>query len=575
MPRGTGVSVGIGMAQALIWQAPVAFDYIPRKSAQPSRELERFETSRLKLLRQTELLRQKTERQFGSGEAVIFDAYHMMLEDDDALLDPLRSLIQSDNCSAEYAVTVQFDELARQFLMLEDDYMRQRVDDVFSLRDQLMRELMGMSSVDVSHLDRPTVIVAHSLSPADIANLDISRLEGIVCETGGYSSHMSIIARTMGVPAVVGALDVMGQIRSGDLVALDGETGEIWIDPEGDTITMLRQRSDALLAQREETQRYRGMPTISLDGRRVELSANVAQLEDVDAALGADAEALGLFRTELLQLNSPEPPDEERQFQVYRAMLEKMGGKAATVRTFDDGGSHAGTPAQNPLRRTREPNPVLGYRGIRMCLGRPSFFRTQLRALLRASAYGSLKVMFPMISSLDELRDALKALEHVKAELRREAIPFDEKMPVGVDIEVPSAALLSETLSQEVDFLSIGINDLIQFTMAIDRGNPDLAYLYHQFHPQVLRLVRWTVDAAHNSGIPCVICGEAPGQEDILPLLFGIGVDGFSVSPNLLLRCRQILSQCSYAECRDLANEVLQLQTAGEVMKRLGHRPRL
>jgi len=304
----------------------------------------------------------------------------------------------------------------------------------------------------------------------------------------------------------------------------------------------------------------------------VELSANVGRLDEVAAALAADAEAIGLYRTELLYLTAPDLPTEDEQFEVYRAMLERMGGKAATVRTFDDGGNRPVLPFKNKT----EPNPVLGYRGIRMSLGRPSFFRTQLRALLRASAYGSLRVMFPMISHLDELEEVLSALKHIKKELRRERTPFDEKMPIGVNIEVPAAALMSAALAPKVDFPSIGINDLIQFTLAIDRSNPDLAHLYHQYHPAVLHLVRTTVQAAHQNGIPCTLCGEAPGQEAVLPLMLGLGVDGFSTSPNLVLSARRVLNNCSYRECQNLADEVLALNSSAEVEHRLSravHRP--
>ncbi|MDL2252622.1 phosphoenolpyruvate--protein phosphotransferase [Ruminococcaceae bacterium OttesenSCG-928-I18] len=563
--KGTGVSAGIGIAQALMWQPALTQDYVPRKSGRPEIEIDRFDTALANILNKNNDLRAKTALRLGDGEAAIFDAYAMMLQDEEAVIRPTKENIRLRSLSAEYAVTLQFGELARSFLEMDNEYMRQRAEDVFNLRDQLLREMMGMPVAEASHLDRPTIVVAHALTPGDLANLDISRLEGIVCETGGYSSHMSILSRTLGVPAVVGATGILECVEEGDVLALDGESGEIWVNPDKSEIEMLRSRADTLFEKREQAQLFRGRPTITTDGRRVELSANVGQLEEVDTAISADAESIGIYRTEILHISYTPLPSEEDQLREYRVLLEKMNGKAAVVRTFDDGGNR---PAL-VLKAREEENPMMGYRGIRMCLGRPSFFRTQLRALLRASAYGSLKIIFPMISSLEELRDAKAALEAIKNELRREDVPFDEQIPVGILISVPSSALLSEVLASEVDFFSIGINDLIQFTLAVDRGSPDLNYLYHMYHPAVLRLVKWTVDAAHHHGIPCNICGEAQGYEKVLPLLLGLGLDGFSVNPGLVLSSRRILNSCSFSECKRFADETLQLHTAAEVERKL------
>lgn len=565
MTKGTGVSEGIGIAKVMIWQAAISHDYVPRKSGNPDTEIARFEIALTSILENNKLLRQKTARQHGDSEATIFDAYSLILTDEEAVLQPTRDHIRLRGLSAEYAVTFQFGELARKFLEMNNEYLRQRAEDVFHLRDQLLRELMGMPATEVTHFDRPTIVVANAISPTDIAKLDLSRLEGIVSETGGYSSHMAIIARTLGVPAVVAVGDILERIHDGDVMALDGRTGEVWLNPDEDEIAMLQERAEQHAVRNREAQSFRGQPTISMDGCRVELSANVSQLEELDAAIAADAEAIGVFRTELLHVAHPPLPTEEEQFKVYRTLIEKMGGKAATVRTFDDGGNRP-TIA---IKGRQEDNPVLGYRGIRMSLGRPSFFRTQLRALLRASAYGSLRILFPMVSSLDELTEALSAIDTVKNELRREDIPFDEQIPVGILISIPSAALLGEVLAGKVDFFCIHINDLIQFTLAIDRSNPDLAFLYHPYHPSVLRLIKWTVDAAHHHGIPCVLSGEVTDHELVLPLLFGLGLDGFSINPGLILSCRRILNNSNYVDCKRLAEETLQLNSGSEVARRL------
>ncbi len=566
MIKGIGVSEGIGIAKAMVWQAAISHEYLPRKSANPAGEIARFEAALAGIIEQYNGLRQKTARRYNSPETAIFDAYSLILADEDAVLQPTRDHIRLRGLSAEFAVSFHFGELARQFLEIDDEYLRQRAEDVFNLRDQLLRQLMGVPVSDATHFDRPTIVVAGALSPVDFARLDLSRLEGIVCETGGYSSHMSIIARTLGVPAVVAVGGLLEKIRDGAVVALDGRTGEVWLDPDEEDISQLYTRAEFYAERNREAQSYRGLPTISTDGRRVELSANVGQLEEVDAAISADTEALGVYRTELLHLGAAALPTEDEQYRVYRTLIERMAGKGVTVRTFDGGGQLSSFPA---LRTREESNPVLGYRGIRMSLGRPSFFRTQLRALLRASAHGNIKVLFPMVSGPEELAEAHHALETIKNELRREGIPFDEQIPVGVFIGVPSAALLADTLAGQVDFFCIAINDLTQFTLAADRGNPDLAHLYHTYHPAVLRLVAQTVEAAHEHHIPCTLAGELQDLELVLPLLFGLGLDSFAINPGQILACRRILNGCHYGQCQSFASEVLALPSSQEVAKRL------
>ncbi len=561
---GNGVSSGVGIAQVLIWQPTVAQDYVPRKSSKPKGELERFDRALNKLIGRHKGFRAKTARHMGDDEAAIFEAYSMMLADEEAVLRPIKESIHLRGLSAEYAVNLQFGKLARCFLEMENEYMRQRAEDVFNLRDALLREMMGIPITKASRLDHPTVVVANSISPLDLITLDMSRLQGVVCETGGYSSHTAILARSQGIPAVLEAKGVLEHVKEGDILGLDGASGEIWINPTEDEIKMLHLRADKLSEKREAVKSLRGRPTITRDGRRIELTVNIGQIDELENTQFADAESLGLFRTELLYMAHPPLPQEEEQVLAYRSVLEKMGGKAVVVRTYDDG---AGARPLVALRPHEEDNPALGYRGIRMSLGRPSFFRTQLRALLRASAYGNLKLLFPMISSIEEIREVKSALETVKKELIREEVPFDESIQVGLMMTIPSAIILSEAFASEVDFFTIGIHDLIQFTLAVDRNNQDLNHQHHIFHPAVLRQVKWTVDAAHHHGIPCNFCGEPKGFEKALPLLLGLGLDGFSVSPGQVLQSRKILNQCSFQDCKRRAFEALQLQSAYEVEK--------
>lgn len=562
MLKGTGVSEGIGYASALIWGCPISDDYIPRKSSNPTEELARLNKALDSLLGKIQDLREDTFRKFGRAEALIFDAYAMILQDNDSLILPMRKKILERSITAEHAVSLQFKELADFFKQIDNEYMQQRAEDAYALGDQLLREMMGIPFTEATHMDRPSIVVAHSLSPTDIARLDLSRLEGIICTSGSANSHMSIIARSLGIPAVVGAAEALNEIRKGQIIAMDGETGEIWLSPKDNEVDFLRKRSEYVAAKRQEAQLMRGKPTITLDGHRIELAANVSQIKEVEYALAADAEAIGLFKTEAIQVLSM-APDEDVQFEIYRDLLRNMNGKAVTIRTFDSGGR---TSPEQEFERN-ENNPALGYRGIRMSLGRPSVFRLHLRALLKASAYGSLRILLPMISNLDELNNALIALEKIKAELRREQVPFNEKVPVGIMISIPAAALLSEAFAPKVDFFSIAINDLVQFTLAIDKTSSSMSYLYNQLHPAVLRLIKHTVDAAHTKGIHCNICGDSLGHEQTLPVLLGLGVDGFSLNPSEILSTRKALNTLNYSHCRQFADKIINMNSASEVSR--------
>lgn len=561
MLKGTGVSAGVALAKAKLWQPSPGCDYVPRKSASPSNEIDRFEAARRTIHNSYAQLRDKTASTIGQDEAVIFEAHCMILDDEEGLLEPLRKKIRFEGYTAEYAVTTQFDELAHQFSQLTDDYFRQRVDDVLGLRDQLMRELLGQYTVNTEKLDGPTIIVGQLLSPADIANIDIARLEGIVCEEGGYTSHMSIIARTLGIPAVVRAPGALARIKNGGLLGLDGKSGEIWIEPDDSRLAVILNRKTALSEQREYAQRFRGQATKTKDGHRIELAAAIGQLEEVDYAIKADAEALGMFRTERLFLEYAGVPGEEEQYIVYRKLLDKMDGKPVSIRLFDDGGN----PRYTAMKPSVEQNPVLGYRGIRICLARPSFFRTQLRAVLRASAHGPLKILLPMVSNNEELEAALQAIKLVKEELSREQLPYDNKLQVGLLMSVPACIIMRDYFAQKVNFFLIDVNDLMQFTLAIDRSNPELYTLVNQYHPAVLRVINDITQSAHSHGIPCALCGEVPNPNQILPLFVGMGLDGFILSSGSILECRQILSQCNYEACCQFAAEALQLDTIAKV----------
>ncbi|MDL2324959.1 phosphoenolpyruvate--protein phosphotransferase [Ruminococcaceae bacterium OttesenSCG-928-A16] len=552
MLQGIGVSVGIGIAQAMLWYPPINYASLPHTAAVPQREIVRFEGALENVIRKNEALSADTARRIGAAEAAIFDVHAMLLADDE-ITAPIRRLIMLQGFSAEYAVLTCFNSAAKKMDAIEDEYLRQRADDFYNLRDELLRELLGLSYNNASHLQQPTIIMAHSLAPGDLASIDRSRLAGIACEIGGYTGHTAIIARNLGVPAIVGVPFAKMQAAAGKLAGLDGETGQMWLNPSERELAMLRTRGDALSERRRTAQQFWGIPSITLDGHRIELSANVGQLPELEDALAADTESVGLFRTELIPGSEPGHATEEAQFATYKKAVEMLAGKGLTIRTLDIDDNHTG-------------NPALGYRGIRMSLGRPSVFRTQLRAILRASAYGNVKILLPMVCTLRELDEAKTAIQNVKEELRRENIPFDEKIPVGLLVEVPATALLAATFAKQVDFFSIGMNDLVQFTLAADRGNPQLATLFAPAHPAVLRLVQFTINAAHTSGIPCNICGDFSQQDIMLPLFLGLGANGFSLNTRAILPARQIVNHSNFASASAAAQKALELDTAEDVI---------
>lgn len=560
MLKGIGVSAGIGIAQAVLWSPPLDYSSIPRSAHSSQLEAERFEKALTSTIIINNQLLDETARRIGDSEAAIFGVYYAMLTDDE-ILSPIRNLIEKQQFSAEYAVLTCFNNAAKKMHSLQNEYLRQRADDFHDLRDQLLRELMGVEHSGGAPLQQPTIVVAHNLAPGDITRMDRSRLAGLVCETGGYTSHTYIIARNLGIPAVIGVpfAEMVG--TAGRLLALDGESGEIWVDPNPAEIGMLRARSHSITEQRKATQQYFGVPAVTLDGRRVELSSNVGQLPELEASLEADAEFVGLFRTELIQPEQPGMANEEEQFALFKKAIEMLNGKALTIRTLDIGDHRIA-----PLGPLHTGNPALGFRGIRMSLGRPSMLRAQLRAILRASAYGSVKIIFPMVSTLRELDEAVFAVGNVKDELRRENLPFDEAIQLGILVEIPSTALMAPAFARKVDFFSIGLNDLVQFTLAADRGTPQIASLFNPCHPAVLQLVDKTIQGAHSKGIPCSICVDFPNQNQALPLFLGLGADGFSLSPRSVLPARQAINYTSFSYAKKLAQKAMEQDSAEAVL---------
>ncbi|MFV0351028.1 MAG: phosphoenolpyruvate--protein phosphotransferase [Oscillospiraceae bacterium] len=558
--QGLGASSGIAVAQAVMWHPLIEYNALPRLTKTPEIELSRFLASLKNVIQKNQQYYAEAKEQGLGEEAGIFEAHCIILQDKHSVEKPVQDMIEIQHYTAEYAVSVYFEALAQRMLALKNEYMRQRADDFYSLREQLIRDLMGLDFSDISHLGYPSIVVANNLSPANIARLDKSRLEGFVCQDGGFTSHAAIIARTLGLPAVLAADDIVASVKNGDLLAIDGSTGEVWIQPEPEILAELRERSkDQYASLKGITKNF--LPTVTPDGRRIEVGANMGQVADIQASIDAGAECVGLFRTEILHISTASLPSEEEQYNAYSLLLEKFSNRSVTVRTLDIG-FHL--PHQTFLKE-ESPNPALGYRGIRMSLGRPSLFRPQLRALLRASARGGLKIVYPMISSVQELEDSKRALQEIKNELEREDILFNAQIPTGIMIEVPSAALCADILAENCDFFAIGLNDLIQFTLAVDRNNHQVSPFYSVLNPGVLRLVQMTLEAAKRKGIPYSICGDVPDMRFALPVFMGFGAESFSFNTSFLPLAKIILNNCTFEDCQILARQILLLTKPSEI----------
>jgi phosphotransferase system enzyme I (PtsI) len=447
------------------------------------------------------------------------------------------------------------------FEKIEDEYLRERSEDIKDVMTRVIKILLGVKIEDFSNMEKDTIIIAKDLTPSDTAQLEKGKIAAMITEMGGKTSHAAIIARIMGIPTVVGLENITQKIKDNDLIICDGKTGKVIINPNDKQLFFYTQKKERLEEINSELKKQIGLPTVSKDGFKVSLSANIGTPHDVDMVLENDAEGIGLFRSEFIFMNRESQPSEDEQFEEYKEVLQKMGDKPVIIRTLDIGGDKNVPYFDIPA----EMNPFLGYRAIRLCLGNLDVFRTQLRAILRASVYGNMKIMFPMISTMKELRDAKKIFEKSKQELINEGIPFKNDIEVGIMIEIPSAAIISDLLAKEVDFFSIGTNDLIQYTLAVDRMNSRLSHLYSQYHPAMLRLIKGIIDNAHKAGIWVGMCGEAAGDPKLIPIFLGMGLDEFSMNSPTILSSRYIIRNLNKGEMEKIAEGTLNMETAVEV----------
>ena len=561
MLKGNGVSAGIGFGKVVILKK------IERKiekkiiqKDQVGEELKRVHEALQEVICETE----NHMKNITGTEADIMQAYLMILQDP-SLISETENSIKNSNYNAEYAVEIGLNSVIQIFENMDDKYMASRARDILDIKNRLLGKLFEEESIDLTKLNPNTIIVAEELTTSETAKLNFNNISGIVTELGGENSHTSIMARTHMIPAVTKVKDATKILKNDDNISINGTSGEIYINPTEDEKQRLLELEKQLKEEKEELEKYRSKESITKDGVKVKLYANIGLPSDAKIAIKNTAEGVGLFRSEFLYMDSDIMPSEESQFTAYKEVAEIMEGKEAIIRTLDIGGDKD----LKYLELEKEANPFLGYRAIRLCLDRPNIFKTQLRAILRASAFGKLAIMFPMISSIDELREAKQVLEECKKELDNENIEYDKNIQVGIMIEIPSAALIADKLAKECDFFSIGTNDLIQYVVAVERGNEKISKLYTKYHPAVIKLIKNAIDGAHSSNIICGMCGEAAGDTSFIPLLVGLGLDEFSMNSNSILRARKTINNLNSEECEKISEEIIQMSSAKEVEKRL------
>lgn len=557
--KALGVSPGIAIGKVLIKEeADIQIESYAINDL--SRELHRLELARIKGKEQISKLYDKTLQNMGPKEAQIFEAHKMIL-DDPEYLGKIEEKIKNELVNAEYAVKEVSDFFIDIFNNMENDYMKERAADVRDVSKRLIKILLGAQMSEFTSLEEDFIIIAEDLTPSDTAQLDKQRVRGFITEIGGKTSHSAIMARTLGIPAIVGVEGITKSLVNGDFVVFDGDNGELVINPDVTTLDEFKKKQRDYDDFRKNLSKLIGSNSVSKDGHIVELAANIGSPNDVDGILNNDGEGVGLYRTEFLYMDRDRLPSEDEQFEAYKEVAERLKGKPVVIRTLDIGGDK-----ELPyLKLPDEMNPFLGYRAIRLCLDKTDIFKVQLRALLRASTFGNIKIMFPMISSIEELRQAKKILEETKMELRNEGISFNQDIEVGIMVEIPSVAIMSDVFAKEVDFFSIGTNDLIQYTVAVDRGNRQIAHLYNQYNPSILRLIKTVIENGHKEGIWVGMCGEVAGDPKLIPVLLGMGLDEFSMSANSILRARWIIRNTSRDEMKKIVDKVIMLSTAHDV----------
>ena len=553
-----GVSEGLAHAKALVIKEAdltVVKDTITDVAAEQQRVLDAVEKAK----KQIEILRDEAEKNIGAAEAEIFDAHLLMLDDPD-FVEGMTNLVADEMVCAEYACFVNCENFQAMFRAMDDEYMQARAADIGDISQRVLKNLKGIADNAIDTITEPCIIIANDLTPSDTAKIGGKPVVGFITRIGGRTSHSAIMARSMGVPAVAGAGDKVDGIEDGTELLLDGVSGEVIADPDAETLAQFAEKKKAEDERKAMLAKFKDRPGETSDGRRIVIEGNIGKPDDAVRVAELGGEGVGLFRSEFLFMDRDDLPSEEEQFEAYKKACEALAGKPVIIRTLDIGGDKE-VPA---LELEKEQNPFLGYRAIRICLNKTDLFLTQLRALLRAAKYGDLRIMFPMISSIEEIRNAKQVLQQAKDLLAAEGVPFNPDVKVGIMVEIPVAAVCADVLAKEVDFFSIGTNDLIQYSCAVDRINEKISYLYRPLHPGVLRLIAMTAKAANENGIEVGVCGEMAGTPGMAPVLCGLGVTNLSMSASAMLAAKADLAAHSYAECKELADKLVAATSATE-----------
>ncbi|MBS6339417.1 MAG: phosphoenolpyruvate--protein phosphotransferase [Eubacterium limosum] len=560
LKEGIIASPGIAIAKAFVYDK-VEVEVTEKKVDDPAAEVARLQAALEKSKEQILKIKEKASRDLGEEEAEIFEAHAMVL-DDPEFVDSITAEINTNGVNAEFAVKTVTDRFFEMFDMMDDPYFSARAADIRDVGTRVLNNVMGVENVDISCLDEDTIIVADDLAPSDTAQMDKARVKGFATNIGSRTSHTAIMARSLEIPAVLGLGDITAAVKNGDMVVVDGLKGQAVINPTDGELAAYQKQQEDYQAYIKELAELKELEAVTTDGHKVELVGNIGSPNDTDGVHKNGGRGVGLYRTEFLYMNSDTMPDEEKQYEAYKAVVESFNGDPVIIRTLDIGGDKK--LPYLPLEE--EMNPFLGFRAIRLCFREVDMFKTQLRAILRASAFGNALIMFPMISGVSEVRQAKGILAECMKELDEKGQAYDKNIRVGVMIEIPSAAVTSDIIAKEVDFFSIGTNDLCQYTLAVDRMNQEVSYLYNPLHPAILRLVKTVIDASHaREGLFTGMCGEMAGDPLATLILLGLGMDEFSMSASSIPQVKKIIRSVSYEDAKAIAEKALNLETGEEV----------
>ncbi len=560
--KGIAASDGVAIAKAYLLVEPdLTFDK-NEKVTDVEGEVAKFnsaiEASKVELTK----IRNNAEVQLGADKAAIFDA-HLLVLDDPELIQPIQDKIKNENANAATALTDVTTQFVTIFESMDNEYMKERAADIRDVSKRVLSHILGVELPNPSMIDESVVIVGNDLTPSDTAQLNKEFVQGFATNIGGRTSHSAIMSRSLEIPAIVGTKSITQEVKQGDMIIVDGLNGDVIVNPTEDELIAYQDKRERYFADKKELQKLRDADTVTVDGVHAELAANIGTPNDLPGVIENGAQGIGLYRTEFLYMGRDQMPTEEEQFEAYKEVLEAMGGKRVVVRTLDIGGDKE----LSYLNLPEEMNPFLGYRAIRLCLAQQDIFRPQLRALLRASVYGKLNIMFPMVATINEFREAKAILLEEKENLKNEGHDISDDIELGIMVEIPATAALADVFAKEVDFFSIGTNDLIQYTLAADRMSERVSYLYQPYNPSILRLVKQVIEASHKEGKWTGMCGEMAGDETAIPLLFGLGLDEFSMSATSILKARRQINGLSKNEMTELANRAVDCATQEEVIE--------